>query len=254
MSSYVESTTSDSGIGAALSPSNVMEAKNFANERAAEFRQNLNEGHMSLRLLALLGGLAMIVVSVMGFMSDAFMFKWISAVFQIYTVLLGFVIIILESGRQLSFFRRLENNLYKNALFLKYVWGRGLLYFFAGTLMISLSDPLDVLVGLYFCAVGVLFWCVGRSAAKKMGNMRRSALNPQLLQEQFAAADKDGKGSLTMKQFRSLTDGLGMDLTRREVESSFSQFDCGPEGRVNYETILHWWNNDAAETDDFEWI
>lgn len=254
MSSYVESTTASSGIGSALSPGNVREAQNFASESAAEFRQNLNEGHMSLRLLALLGGVAMIVVSVMGFMSDAFMLKWISAVFQIYTVVLGFVIIILESGRRLSFFRRLENTLYKNALFLKYVWGRGLLYFFAGTLMISLSDPLDVLVGLYFCAVGILFWCVGRSAAKKMGNLRRSAITPQQLQEQFAAADKDGKGSLTMKQFRSLTNGLGMDLTRREVESTFSQFDCGPAGRVNYETILHWWNNDAVETDDFQLV
>lgn len=251
MSSYV-ATNAMSG---ALSPVNVSEAQGFAKEQAAEFRQNLNDGSMSLRLLALLGGVAMIVVAVLGVLGDLVMFRWISVIFQIYAFALGILILILESGRRLSCFVRLEQNLYKNALFLKYVWGRGLLYVFAGTLLFSLGDMLDVIVGVYVAVVGVLFWLVGRSAAKKMSDLRRSAVTPQQLQSHFATADVDGKGSLTMQQFRSLTNSLGMDLTRREVETTFAQqFDCGEKERVSYDTILHWWNNDAVEKDDFEFV
>ena len=127
-----------------LSPTNINEAQNFAKQSAAEFRRNLDEGSWSLRLFALAAGLAMMAVSILGLLADVITFKWISVVFQIYIFAFGVVILVLESSRQMSCFQRLEKSLYKNALFLKYVWGRGLLYFFAGTLMISLRDFLDL--------------------------------------------------------------------------------------------------------------
>jgi len=252
MSSYAAGASA--AASAVFSPTNVAETRTFARDRVRELRENLDEGSLSLRILALIGGLAMTVVSALGFLADVFMLKWISAVFQIYTFIFGIIMLILESSRQLSCFRRLETSLFKNALFLKYVWGRGIIYFFFGTIMISLRDWLDVVTGLYVCAVGVIFTLVGRSAAAKLSDARRKSVPVAALQEQFAIADVDGKGSLTVDQFRVLIENLGMDLTRREVESAFSQIDDGANNRVQYETFVRWWTNEATETDAFRGV
>ena len=181
------------------------------------------------------------------------MFKWISAIFEVYTFLLGVIIIILEYGRSLSFFSRVEASIYKNALFVKYVWGRGMLYFVAGTLTIALGHLVAIIIGGYVCIVGLLFIFVGKSAAKKLANAKRSSVSPEQLQEKFAIADVDGKGSLSMTQFGKLiTEDLGLDMTRREVESAFLQLDCESRGRVSYESVLRWWNDAGAE--DYEMV
>mmetsp|Transcript_9908 Transcript_9908/g.14015 ORF Transcript_9908/g.14015 Transcript_9908/m.14015 type:complete len:90 (+) Transcript_9908:107-376(+) len=85
-----------------------------------------------------------------------------------------------------------------------------------------------------------------------MAEARRSTVTSEQMQEKFAIADVDGKGALTNDQFASLTKQLGLDLTRRETESAFIQLDCDRSGRVSYETVMYWWNNEASETDDFQ--
>lgn len=232
-----------------LTPTNLAEAKDFAQKQASEFRRNLDEGSMSLRLMALLGGVAMIVVSSLGILGDILTFRWVAVIFQVYALAFGGVMLVLESGQQLSCFKRVEAGLFKQALFLRYVWGRGLIYFFAGTLMISLGNFFDLVVGLYVCLVGLIFIAVGRTAAKKLSDLRRSALSTSDLQEKFAMADTEGTGSLSLDQFRLLINGLGMDLTKREVESTFVLFGVN---RVTYDQFMQWWNNEAIESDDFQ--
>lgn len=251
MSSYAAASGNNNGLKSVLNSQNAAHASDFARQRAAEFRQNLNEGSWSLRLLALLGALAMMVLSVLGFMADFVRINWISALFGVYCFLLAIVIIILEYGQELMCFKGLEMSLFKYALFLKFVWGRGLLYFVAGTIELSQRNFLDVIVGIYMMLVGMVYICVGRSASRKMAQARRSTVTPEQMQEYFAIADEDGKGSLTVEQFGRMTQQMGMDLTRREVESSFFQLDC-ETGRVTYETVLQWWNNEASEKDDFQ--
>lgn len=232
-----------------LTPTNFAEAKDFATQQAGEFRRNLDEGSMSLRLMALLGGVGMIVVSSLGILGDVITFRWVAVIFQVYALAFGCLMLVLESGQQLSCFKKLETGLYKHASFLRYVWGRGLIYFFAGTLMISLGDFFDLVVGLYVCLVGLIFFVVGRTAVKKLSDLRRSALPTSDLQEKFAMADTDGKGSLNLDQFRHLINGLGMDLTKREVESTFVLFGVN---RITYEQFMQWWNDEAIESDDFQ--
>ena len=85
-----------------------------------------------------------------------------------------------------------------------------------------------------------------------MSEMRKNTISQESLQQQFAMADVDGKGTLTSKQFHNLTNSLGMDLTRREIESVFLQFPCGQNGRVRFETVANWWYNEGIELDDFQ--
>ena len=250
MSSFLPSTTTQN-FGNILSSQHVADASQMAKQTAMDVQKNLSEGNWSLRLLAMLGGLAMIAVSSLSFIGHILQLNWITAIFDIYTFSLGIIIVILESGRKLSFFSKLENNLYKNALFLKYVWGRGIIYFVAGTLQISKLSLVDFAVGSFVCFVGIMYIVIGRQAAKKLANYR-SSITPEQLQVAFAEADTDGVGSLTMVQFRQLTISLRLDLSKKEAEAAFLQIDNSLTGRLTYESVQMWWNEGAAEEATFQ--
>jgi hypothetical protein len=230
-----------------VSAKDAAEASNFAKSTAHDLKENLLQGNLSLRVLAILGGLAMIVVSILGFISHLFGFAWISAVFDVYTFFLGTVIVILESSAKLSFLNRLTSKMYRNARFLTYLWGRGIVYFVAGSLEVSQREFLDFIVGSYVCFVGILFIIVGRRASKKLAAARRTACTAEELQENFAKNDVDGEGALTVTQFGEMTKSLGLDMNRREVEAAFIQLDYSQTGRLTYESIQMWWNIGAED-------
>jgi hypothetical protein len=218
-------------FGSALTSQHVADASSVAKHTAKDVQRNLSEGNWSLHLLALMGGLAMVVFSTLSLVGHVLTLSWLTAVFYVYyTFFLGIIIDILKSGPKFLFFCRLENGLYKNALFLKYVWGRGIVYFVAGTLQVSKRSLVDFAIGAYVCFVGIMYILVGHQAANKLANVCRSSIKPEQLQIAFAEADKDGQGSLTLDQFNELTISLDLDLSKREVEAAFLQIDYSHTG------------------------
>lgn len=103
------------------------------------------------------------------------------------------------------------------------------------------------LLGVIFIKVGILFILIGKRASKKLASVRRTACSAEQMQEYFALADVDGKGSLTVVQFGELTKSLGLDLNRREVEAAFMELDYSNSGRLTYESIEMWWNQGADD-------
>ena len=105
--------------------------QNGARQAHAELRTMANEGYLPIRVLAQIGGLAMIVLSIIGFINAIIHLNFLDALVEVYTFLLGIVVIILETK---AFPKSVEQSLNKYALFLTFVWGRGCLYFVAGSL------------------------------------------------------------------------------------------------------------------------
>ena len=126
MSAFMQGGGSSTPFGGVVSTKDAAEAGTFVKSTAFELKSNLMNGNWSLRALAILGGFAMIVVSILGFISHLFGFNWISAIFDVYTFFLGIMIVVLEAGTKLSFFSRISSKLYRNAKFLTYLWGRGI--------------------------------------------------------------------------------------------------------------------------------
>jgi hypothetical protein len=112
-------------------------AGTFAKDQATELSTLASNGDFSIRILALLGAMAMLVVSVLGFLGKVLTLKFVSALIDFYIFVFAIITIILESGGKIPLPRSFEQNLYKYGLFLKFVWGRGILYFFVGTLLVS---------------------------------------------------------------------------------------------------------------------
>ncbi|CAJ1966024.1 unnamed protein product [Cylindrotheca closterium] len=224
---------------------NIHEAGSFAKERAAELRLSVAEGNWSLRIFVLLAALAMITTSLIGLISDVYRIDTISAIIDIYCMILGVIMIILEYGHQLSFFAAIQPSLYRNALFLRFVWGRGLFYFVAGTIEISQRHYMNIIVGSLVCLLGFAFAIIGRSASQKLAEARRSTFTMEDLRSKFNESDEEMKGSLDMNQFSSFIKLLGMDMNRREVETTFLQLE--EDGRIAFEVIVEWWNTEATE-------
>ena len=71
------------------------------------------------------------------------------------------------------------------------------------------------------------------------------------LHQQFAQADVDGDGGLSLPQFRTLTAALGLDMTRRETEAAFSHIKKSEKEKMSYDEFMQWWQNADTE-DDFD--
>ena len=120
-----------SGVSGVFTSETASKAGQFAKHKISELKTMASDGHISIRVLAEIGGLSMCLLSVMGFVVNIINLAFLGALVEVYTFLMGLVVIILESK---AFPKRYEQALSKYALFLCFVWGRGCLYFVAGSL------------------------------------------------------------------------------------------------------------------------
>ena len=130
----------------ALTSENFEAAGRYTKEKAIELKTQAQEGDRSLRFLALVGGVGSIVVGLFELISRISTLQLVDAIIDVYIIFLGSVVVVLE-GKDIFLSKRLIQNLNKYALFLKFLWGRGSLYFICGTLQLTQIDLLNLLAG-----------------------------------------------------------------------------------------------------------
>jgi len=232
----------------AFTNENIEAAGRFTKEKALELKTQAQEGDQSLRFLALIGGIGCVFVGVYELASRVMRLQLVGAVIDLYIIMLGSVIVILE-GKDIFLSKRLVQNLNKYALFLKFLWGRGALYFICGTLQLTQIDLFNLIAGGYMCAIGILYIIVGNNTAKKLKAIRKSLYSESTLRSKFQVANVEGDG-LDLKQFRFLCEDLGLDLTGREIEAAFGYIRKNGDDtseKLSYEDFKSWW--DDAEED-----
>ena len=212
------------------SVNNMFTAKNMsvvssvAQEKWIEVRNSMEDGQVSIRLMALFSATALIVSSTFGLLGTIVSFNISETIIEIYSIVLGVIMILLES-KQLNLPQQYLDKLYHYALFLKYVWGRGILYLFAGSLHLLLQGSiLDYI------------------ATKKLQELRKSLHSDAQIKHKFTAADTTKKG-LTLDQFKTLTDQLGLDLNHREAEVIFLHLDKSADGLLTFQEFQGWWTD-----------
>jgi COPI associated protein len=216
-------------------------AGNFAKEQVDEVKRLTSEGDLSIRLLAMIGGLAMVVVSILGFIARILTFHWLNALLSIYTFILGLIMLLLE-GKAIPFSKAWEETIVKYALFLKFVWGRGCLYFVAGTLTISGGGLIEALVGLVVALVGLAFIIIGRRSAKKLEELKKSQFSETTIKAEFDAAS-GSLSYLNVSQFQNLVHSLNVDFNRREAETAFMQIEKKDKEKLTFTEFKNWWND-----------
>jgi len=238
---------------------NMDAAGSMAMDKLTKLRQSASNGDFSIRLLALIGGVALVMSAGFGIFGLILTFDLPGAVLEFYTLVLGLIIILLESrgqiqaqkerlssaqraqiSTQIGFLDRAFTNIHKYAMFSKFVWGRGVLYFVAGSLQLTQSHLTEKFVGCFVMVVGVLYVYVGQQTAAKLNKLRES-LAEQTIRSKFQEADQDKDGTLSMSDFTVLTEALGLELSRREREVAFLCMDKNDTGKVPYSDFKAWW-------------
>jgi len=80
----------------------------------------------------------MVVTGVLNVLGRIIVIHLVSALLTIYTIIFGLLVILLEGKQWLPIPKNIDANIRKYALFLEFVWGRGCLYFFIGSLQVSM--------------------------------------------------------------------------------------------------------------------
>ncbi len=132
----------------ALTSENIEAAGRFTKEKALELKTKAQDGDQSLRFLAFIGGIGSVFVGFSELTSRVMRLQLVGAVIDLYIIMLGSVIVILE-GKDILLSKRLVQNLNKYALFLKFLWGRGSLYFICGTLQLTQIDLFNLVAGKF---------------------------------------------------------------------------------------------------------
>jgi hypothetical protein len=232
--------------GNVFSKENMAAARSAAKEQALELRQQAQEGHVSIKMLGVIGGILLMVIASLEFVRNLLSLHPVNALIELYTFLLGAIVIVLE-GKKMFFTASVNERLHKYALFLKFLWGRGILYFIAGTLIISQMGVLNFIAGGYMCLLGVMYIVVGHQTASKLRSLRSAMISEQTLRAKFYAADVDGDGGLNKAQFQQLTQSIGMDMTRRETEAAFYHIHKQDNAKLSYQEFHAWWMETDAE-------
>jgi COPI associated protein len=227
-----------------LGPENLSSASTAARSRFSDLYQQTRTGDWSLRLLGLLSGVALIVASLLEVIVHFFTLHWIRLLIDLFLLATGLVLLVLES-RQLNLPEPVLSNLYAHALFLKFVWGRGLLLVVAGVLQMGQGGGLVAwIVGAFVLLAGVVHVIVGRSAARKLAQLR-AAMSEQTLHGKFHEANVSGTGALSTEEFASLSASLGVPLGRGEAEAAFLHVSQDSTA-IAFDRFRSWWSTSGG--------
>mmetsp|Transcript_2449 Transcript_2449/g.3666 ORF Transcript_2449/g.3666 Transcript_2449/m.3666 type:complete len:280 (+) Transcript_2449:155-994(+) len=224
-----------------LTKENVDKTVNYVKGSAESLHKLVTEGNSSIRVMALCGALVMVLTSALGLFGKVLTLHFVSALMSLYTLVLGCVIIVLE-GKMLPIPKMVEAKLYKYCLFLRYVWGRGILYFVAGSIQFSQLNLIDVIIGAFMSFVGIAYIISGRRAAKHLSKMRKALFSEDALRSKFREFDTNGTGSLTYDQFTAFVNSLGLSIGKNEIFTAFSFIDKDENSTIEVEEFLGWWN------------
>jgi len=200
------------------------------------------DGLVFFRALAFVGGVGMVVTSMLCFVLKFNIRKFLLTIF---TVLFGLLICTLEApfffSSSLVIIQTRETILeYCN--FLRFLWGRGCFQLFAGLLQLTqVKNHMTSGSGAFMCFVGILSILVGRSASRRIKELRNSLNDEKLVKESFQQHDNDGDGFINSLQFSVLVRSFGVALSAKETDVAFRYLDRDNDNLVSDIQFVEWW-------------
>ena len=168
---------------------------------------------------------------------------------SLYTFSFGIIICILEGRMFVPETHKYQQKFITYAKLLKYVWGRGLFYFFAGTLQFSQMRILDMASGSFMIFVGIISLVVGNRTSKKLTLLSESiAGDEEKLWEKFEQYDTDRDDFLQQQDFAELVHDIGLNLDNNEHIAAFATIDADDDGKISFADLKSWWSGFNSKT------
>ena len=213
----------------------------------------------SFRVLGLVGGVAMIASNSLMIVGRLLTFNLTGAVIAFYCFVFGIIIVLLEADHDtitcpnsILDGRRLQEGVRFYAKFLEYTWGRGVLYFFVGTLQFANWDLMDWIVGGWMMAVGAMACAAGVKTAHDLRRLRLTIRNERDLKEKFKKYDKHNHGYWGIKELSEFIADSGLVMSQNEVVSAYMALNKNFDDKLRYEELVDWWTRPSRGDLGFE--
>jgi len=198
------------------------------------------DGPLSFRILAFLGGIFMIIGSVLD-LFDAAELSGMQELITVFLWIFGVIIITLEGrpvGIQIPCFYNCIITMFG---FFKFVWGRGFFYFVGGCLQFFLFTKYDMISGVLFMILGIISIVSGYKASVKLAGLRNSISCKSDIKYLFHSFDKDRDGILNVDEFRDMMETMDQNVDYHGFVAAMSAIDVENNGRVTFNDMEQWY-------------
>jgi hypothetical protein len=137
--------------------------------------------------------------------------------------------------------------------FLEYTWGRGVFFFFVGSLQFTNFNMLDWAVGGYMMFVGITAIIAGLATARDLKLFKFSIKSEADLKQKWEQYDADGNGSLDIKELSVFVRESGVNMTTNEIAATYMTLDKNFDEKLTYEEFYMWWMNNEQGRDTHEY-
>mmetsp|Transcript_22577 Transcript_22577/g.33447 ORF Transcript_22577/g.33447 Transcript_22577/m.33447 type:complete len:330 (-) Transcript_22577:59-1048(-) len=228
-----------------LSPSENDNHGSSTNEEISIARALAEEGPALFQIAAFFGGFATIFTSVIDFLHDS---KFIGGLPSLDFVLTSFYIwafgvfiVILEGKRFLINVPSIHSfaSLYLKSL--TFAWGRGIFYFFSGSLSYCLMADYGTMCGIYMMSVGAATFTAGVVYFVDLGGILRSVPDDFDVQSIFEQIDSDADGYLNNEDFREFVLNMGLiEHDQMDLDGQFKYIDRDCDNLISLEELDCW--------------
>lgn len=184
-------------------------------------------------------------INALSIIRHLFTFNLIQVIVDLYLILFGAIIVVIMSGsKDLNLFAKLaptyRATLFYYCKFLQRTWGRGLFYFFVGSLQFAPLDPLSLLLGLYMMSLGVICIAIGRKTALNLSKLRGAIYSENKLQQSFKKFAK--QGTIERDGFQKLLKSFDVQMSKSELDMAFDLIESNCNNQIDFHEFLSWWN------------
>eukprot|EP00980_Cylindrotheca_fusiformis_P002825 scaffold672_cov126-Cylindrotheca_fusiformis.AAC.26 len=219
----------------------------FANGHLMRWKFAAEEGLTIVRIPALLLAVACIITTVWPLVTMPAYWHVPNLIGSFHTCVLCMLILVLE-GRVLMYNRSPMNaRAWFRGVTIRYlnvtklVWGRGLLYIFAGSMNLTIDFRYVIYTGLPLCVLGLIAIATGAHASYNLDKVKSSLTDESYLWGRFSFSDSDSDGRIDINSFAELMWDLGMEFDDVYTYKAFQQIDKDADGKISFDEFKTWW-------------
>jgi len=124
---------------------------------------------------------------------------------------------------------------------LRLLWGRGLLYIFAGSMNVALGWNLTLYTGLGLIVLGIVAIFAGARASFSLDRLRASVTDEVYLWTKFDSVDHDRDELIGVDGFSNLLWSLGLEVSEPYLQQMFVSIDRERRGLISFDQFKTWW-------------
>lgn len=215
-----------------------------AGKKVLAYARSVANGNASIRFMALVGGIALVIDSLSCFLVNILGFNFINAIINFYAFIVGASAVVMESDREaVPYAEKLRAILGENMGVVRTVTGRGLFYGVAATLEIAQGQRRSKVIGFVMLFVGLAYIVLGYSATEKLKEVRKKAFPARKVRELFQQYDVDDSGRIEFEEFFKLLKDMNVDIAVQEAELMYLSLDKDMNHGLRFEEFQGFWEN-----------